>query len=177
VIRLGPPAASCRVLVFRDGLFSALGHDLEIDVTRFDVRVDETRRTADASFDAASLRVVRALRDGVELRGTPSERDRRTIEDTIRRDVLDAPHHPEIRFRTTRVAERDDGFDVTGRLSLHGRDRETRLVLRRVVDRYEAEVRLHQPDFDIRPYAAFLGALRVKADVLVRLTLPAEPPR
>ena len=172
MIRLGPPAASCRVLVFRDGLLSALGHDLEIDVTRFDVRVDETRRTADASFDAASLRVVRASRDGVELPGTPSERDRRTIEDTIRRDVLDSPHHPEIRFRTTRVVVREDGFEVSGRLALRGHEREIRLTLRRVGDRDESEVPLEQPEFGIEPYRAFLGALRIKPEVIVRLSLP-----
>jgi polyisoprenoid-binding protein YceI len=175
VIRLGPPAAVCRVLTYRDGLLSGFGHDLVLDVTRFDVRIDEQRRAVDASFDAASLRVVRALRDGVELEGALGAADRRTIEENVRRDVLECMRHPEVRFRSTRVADRDDGFDVTGRLALHGAEREVRLALRRAGDRYEGEVHLHQPDFGIRPYSAMLGALGVKPDVVVRISLPAAP--
>jgi hypothetical protein len=34
-------------------------------------------------------------------------------------------------------------------------------------------VALHQPDFGIRPYRAMLGALKVKAGVVVRASIPA----
>ena len=64
-LRLGPPAAECRVCTYAGGLLSSFGHDLELAVTRFDIRIDEDARRVDASFDAASLRVVRALHDGV----------------------------------------------------------------------------------------------------------------
>jgi len=176
MIRLGPPAASCRVLTFREGLLSGFGHDLVFDVTRFDIRIDESRREADASFDAASLRVVHALRDGVELPNAISDADRRTIEDNVRRDVLDANRYPEVRFRSTRLAAVADGFDVAGRLTLHGTEREILVALRRAGDRHAAEVDLQQPDFGIQPYSAFLGALKVKPGVVVQLSLPAQPP-
>jgi polyisoprenoid-binding protein YceI len=176
MIRIGPSIAQCRVLTFRDGLLARFGHDLELAVTRFDLRVNETARSVDASFDAASLRVVRALRDGVELAGALPDADRRTIEDEVRRIVLETGKHPEIRFRSTRVVDVDDGFDVSGRLFLHGEDREVVVALRRRAERYEAAVTLHQPDFGIVPYSAMLGALRVKADVVVRLSLPVEQP-
>jgi polyisoprenoid-binding protein YceI len=177
MIRLAPPAAAVHVLVFREGLLSGFGHDLELAVTRFDVRVDEAARRVDASFDAASLRVLRALRDGVELPGGLSDADRRTIEDSVRRDVLAAGRFPEIGFRSTRVVDAADGFDVAGRLKLHGVERDVAVPLRRAGDRWTAEVGLRQPDFGIAPYSAFLGALRVKPDVVVRLSLPAEPRR
>lgn len=175
MIRLGPPAAECRVLTFREGLLSSFGHDLELAVTRFDVRVDDEARRVDASFDAASLRVVRALRDGVET--ALSEADRRTIEDNVRRDVLDANRYPEIRYRSSRVATVDGGFDVTGKLALHGKERDVAVQLRRTGGRYTAQVRLEQPDFDIRPYSALLGAIKVKPGLVVALSLPAEPSR
>ena len=174
MIRLGPPAAECRVFTHREGLLSSFGHDLELAVTRFDVRVDEAARRVDASFDAASLRVVRALRDGAEVPGGVSDADRRSIEENVRRDVLDARRFPEIRYRSSRVVDVEGGFDVTGRLLLHGEERDVPVTLRRAGDRYVADVRLHQPDFGIRPYSAFLGAIRVKPDVLVRLAVPAE---
>ena len=176
MIRLGPPIARCHVLTFRDGLLARFGHDLELAVTRFDIRVNETARSVDASFDTASLRVVRALRDGAELPGALSDPDRRTIEDDIRRVVLETGKHPEIRFRSTRVVDVANGFDVTGRLALHGHDREIAVPLRRTEDRYEADVTIHHPDFGIAAYSAMLGALRVKPDVIVWLSLPVEPP-
>ena len=175
MIRFGPPASQCRILTFREGLLSSFGHDLEIAVTRFDVRVDEAARRVDASFDAASLRVVRALRDGVE--SILSDSDRRSIEDSIRRDVLDANRYPEIRYRSSRVVDVEGGFDVTGKLTLHGKDRDVAAQLRRAGDRYTAQVPLEQADFGIQPYSALLGAIKVKPGVVVQLALPAEPPR
>ena len=175
MIRLGPPAAECRVSTYKEGLLSSFGHDLELAVTRFDIRIDEKARRVDASFDAASLRVVRALRDGVELEKGLSDADRRTIEDAVRRDVLEVGSHPEIRYRATRVVDVEDGFDVTGKLLLHGKERDVVLPLRRIGDRWVGSVMLNQPDFGIRPYSAFLGALKVKPEVVVRLSIFADP--
>lgn len=175
MITLGPPASECRVLTYREGLLSALGHDLELAVTRFEIRVDVDARTVDATFDATSLRVVRALRDGVET--GVSDRDRTTIEQNCRRDVLDADRHPEIRYRSSRVVEVDGGFDVEGNLALRGTQRPVAVRLRRAGDRYLAEVPIHQPDFGIEPFSALLGAIKVKPRVVVRLALTAEPSR
>jgi hypothetical protein len=36
-----------------------------------------------------------------------------------------------------------------------------------------SEVRVHQPDFGIKPYSAALGALKVQADVTVKVSAPA----
>ena len=51
---------------------------------------------------------------------------------------------------------------------------------RNIIDLYGAadilvaEVSLHQPDFGIKPYSAMLGTLRVKPDVTVVVSLPAD---
>ena len=45
---------------------------------------------------------------------------------------------------------------------------------RRDGDRLRAEVTIHQLAFGIRPYTALLGTLRVRPDVIVRLSVPAE---
>jgi len=173
---LAPPDAECHVLTFREGLLSGLGHDLELAVTRFQIEIDEQARRGRASFDASSLRVVRALRDGAELPDGLSASDRAKIEQSTRSDVLDAERHPEIRFQATRADAVEGGYDIAGRLALHGAEREIVVPLRRDGDRYRAEVRLHQPDFGIRPYSALLGALKVQADVVVRVVLPVLAP-
>jgi polyisoprenoid-binding protein YceI len=176
MIRLGPPLAECRVVTRRDGLLAGLGHDLELAVARFDVRVDEGKRSVDASFDAASLRVVHAFRDKIENASPLSDGDRRTIEDNIRRDVLETNRYPEVRFRSTRVVDAGDGFDVTGRLMLHGKEREIVVPMRRIGERYLAEITLRQPDFGIKPFSVLLGAIKVRPDVTVRIAVPVAPP-
>ena len=152
-------------------MLAALGHDLELDVTRFDVRVDEAARSVDASFDAASLRVVQALRAGKP--SLLSDADRRTIEDNARKAVLSSNRHPEIRYRSTRVVNAPQGFDVTGRLTIRGEEREVFVALRRSGDRYATSVTLDQRTFGITPYAVMFGALRVKAEIVVRLSVPS----
>lgn len=173
MIRLGPPTATCLVRTSREGILAAIGHELELAVTRFDVRVDEAARVVDASFDAASLRVVRASRDGRE--SAISDGDRRTIEDNVRKHVLATNRFPEIRFRSSRIADVAAGFDVTGRLVMRGEEHEVAVSLRKNDDRYEAVVTLDQTRWGIRPYAAMLGLLRVGAVVTIALSLPARP--
>ena len=174
MLRFTPPESQCRVLTFREGLLSGLGHDLELAVAGFAIEVDEQARTVSATFDAGSLRVVRALRDGTELPEALSAADRASIEQSTRRDVLRADRHPEIRFRSTAAGALDGGWEVRGVLSLVGTERPLTVTLRRRGERWEAEVRLHTPDWGIRPYSALLGTLKVRADVVVRVSLPGS---
>jgi hypothetical protein len=175
--RLAPPNAVCRVFSYREGLLSGVGHDLELDVTRFQIEVDERARTVVARFDPGSLRVLRAMRDGKELPDALSDGDRATIEKHTRGDVLDAGHHPEICFTSSAVADAGGGWDLTGTLALHGVERQITVQVRPEGGRMVATVPLHQADFGIRPFSALLGALKVKPDVTVRLSLPIAPPR
>jgi polyisoprenoid-binding protein YceI len=171
----GPDTATCEVLTFREGLLSAAGHDLVLRVGAFTIDVDPAAPSVTARFDSTSLRVVAALRDGRAV-AAPSAADARDIERTIREKVLQAARFPEIRFGSTAATPRPDGYEVRGTLTLAGRSREISFTAREAHGRVEAEVRLHQPDFGIRPYSAMLGALRVKPDVLVRISLPALRP-
>ena len=175
--RFDQDSAHCTVLTFKEGLLSAIAHDLKIAVGRFEVEVDEDARTVEGRFDATSLRVVCAMRDGHESKGTLSADQKREIESNIVRYVLAAEKYPEIRYVSRSVTDDGDGFRIAGQLSLHGRQHGVDVQVRKEPDRYVASARLHQPDFGIRPYSAMLGALKVKADVEVRLDVawPAKP--
>jgi hypothetical protein len=175
-MRFDAATAECRVFTFKEGLLSAVAHDLEIRVDAFAIDVDETTWRVDARFDPTSLRVVGAVRNGVVDPGELSESDTRTIEGNIARDVLDAARHPEIRFTSDRATARGDQLAIDGTLALHGRTRELRVNADRAAGGWAAEARLHQPDFGIRPYSAMLGTLRVQADVVVRVTFPGTHP-
>ncbi len=164
--------AECLVFTYKEGLLSAIAHDLEIRVERFDVDVDEAALAVRARFDPASLRVVTALREGAPMPGALSNADKSKIEQNIRDDALETREHAEIRFVSSAITREGKGARIAGDLTLHGKTRPVTLEARAEGDRLVAEVRLHQPDFGIKPYSAMLGALKIKPGVLVRCALP-----
>ena len=170
----GPEDFRCVVLTFREGPLSGIGHDLLLRVTRLEVSVEASPLRVSARLDAGSLRVVEAMDDvGRPVPGELRSADKAEIEATIRDVVLRAGRHPEIRFDSTSAQERTDGWELSGRLSIAGASREVKVPVKRQGDWLMAEVRIHQPDFGIRPHRALMGALRVKADVVVRASLSA----
>jgi polyisoprenoid-binding protein YceI len=178
VPRFDQESAECLVFTKKEGLLSAVAHDLKVRVGRFTVEVGEGPDQTDpktqkisARLDARSLQVVCAMREGAEDPALLSASDRQKIERNIVEDVLHAARYPEVRFEGQ--AEREgDGYVVTGQLSLHGVSKPLRVKSRAEGGRQVAEVVLHQPDFGIKPYSAMLGALKVQADLRVRIAIP-----
>jgi len=171
MLRFDASTAACRIYIEKAGLLAALGHDLEVAVTRFELQIDPAAPSAAGRFDAGSVRVVAALERGLPRPGALSDRDVRDVEERIRKDVLDSARHPAVEFTSTTIDREGAGFRVVGRLLLRGATRTIAFPVRIDGPRHLAEARLHQPDFGIRPYAAPFGALKVKPDVLVRVTL------
>jgi hypothetical protein len=169
----GAEQASCEVIVLREGLLAAVGHDLLLRATALGIDVDPGGPAVSVVVQAASLRVVTALRDGRPLPGALRPRDVQEIEATLATTVLEAQRFPEIRFASTDVSREGDGYRVRGTLALAGATRPLGFAVRRQGDRFLAEVPIHQPEFGIRPYTAMLGALRVKPEVVVRASVPA----
>jgi hypothetical protein len=169
-------SAECVVFTFAEGLLAAFAHDLKLRVERFTLEVDRRTARVVARFEAGSLRVIGAMRGASEVPEALRESDRREIERAIVRDVLAAEYDPEILFVSTRVTGRGSDLDVEGDLTIRGRTRRIVTVARRHAGRLVAEVVLHKPDFGIAPYTALLGALRVKPDVRVRVSVPGTLP-
>ncbi|MBE2249768.1 MAG: YceI family protein [Myxococcus sp.] len=165
--RLDSTKATVEVLTFKDGLLSAVAHDLKLQVGRFTIDAEAEKLTGE--FDTASLRVIEAMKDGRESPGALSTSMKAEIEKNIVHDVLDARRHPSARFETTVVtADR-----VEGALTLHG---VTKAISGRRADvegQRVVEFRLDQRDFGIKPYSAMLGTLKIKPEVVVRVSVPA----
>ena len=153
--------AECLVYAFREGLLSAVGHDVCLAVTRFSIDVGAGDAIT-AEFDAASLRV----------RGDVPPGDAQKIEHNAAVDVLGARRFPTITFRSTEVARQDRRARIAGTLTLHGVTRPLTLEAEDDGTHWRAEVRLDQRQFGIRPFSAMLGALRVKPEVVVRVAVP-----
>jgi hypothetical protein len=161
------------VRVFKEGLLSAVGHDLAVAARRFTVELDEQAGRGSARFDARGLGVEHALSGGRPNPGALSPDDVRTIERHIAEDVLEARRYPEVVFAIDSLEREGDSARVRGRLALHGRERPLELLLRRAGERMRGEVRIEQPDFGIKPFRALLGALKIKPHVIVEIDLPA----
>jgi polyisoprenoid-binding protein YceI len=166
--------SECLLFSFKDGLLARLAHDLKLQVERFSIEVDESTHQIKATFDPSSIQVVCAQIDGRDDVSTLSKGDKKKIYDNVTKDVLRIRKYPEIRFDSTNVVERGEGFAVEGTLQMHGKSRNIQASVRADGDRWLTEVRVHQPDFGIKPYTAALGALKVKPDVLVRVSVPRE---
>jgi polyisoprenoid-binding protein YceI len=164
--------SECLLFSYKDGLLARLAHDLKLQVERFSIEVDDSTHQIKATFDPSSIQVVCAQIDGRDDGSTLSRGDKKKIYDNITKDVLRTRKHPEIRFDSTNVVERGEGFAVEGTLQMHGKSRNMQASVRADGDRWVTEVQVHQPDFGIKPYSAALGALKVKPDVLVRLSVP-----
>ena len=166
--------SECLLFSFKDGLLARLAHDLKLQVERFSIEVDDTTHRIKATFDPSSIQVVCARVDGRDDPSTLSKGDKKKIYDNVTKDVLRTRKHPEIRFDSTNVAQRGEGFVVEGTLQLYGKSRNIQTNVRAVGDRWVAEMKLHQPDYGIKPFTAALGALKVKPDVMVRVSVPRE---
>lgn len=162
--------AECLVYAYKEGLLSAVGHDVKLRVRKFEVRAEPDGVVA--TFDPASLEVVCAMRQGSENPGGLSDKDKRTIESYVRDDILHVRRHPRIELRSTEIEADDEGWSVTGNLTLHGRTRSVVARVERRADRVVTRVRLHQPDFGIEPFRAMLGTLRIQPRVEVELSVP-----
>jgi polyisoprenoid-binding protein YceI len=170
--RFDAKTADCRVFTFKEGILSAVAHDLELVVRTFEIEIAEDRSQITARFDARSIEVVDPIVDGRRSPGTLSDKDKGKIQSTIQGDVIPTKKHPEVRFTSKSIEETDGGWTIRGTLELVGRSKEIAVRARREGNEAITEVELHQPDFGIKPYSAMLGTLKIKPDIKVRLKLP-----
>ncbi|MBL8914215.1 MAG: YceI family protein [Archangium sp.] len=155
--------AELLVFTFKEGILSAMAHDLKLRATTLELETTET--SVKLKVDASSLRVVSPMKDGAE---NPSALPRMLyaeIEKNTAGDVLNAKKFPAITFESTALSE----TQVIGKLTLHGTTRE--LTGKRTA-KNTAEFSFDQRDFGIKPYSAMLGTLKVKPEVTIRVTIP-----
>ena len=175
--RLGPDRGRILLRTFRDGLAAQAGHDLTIEATRWSgelgVNDDLSPASLEVRVDLGAL-VVREGTGGVK---SLTDRDRREIAVNARK-VLGAGQYPEAVFTADKFRpDADGGGEIGGTFTLRGQARPLRLRVKQTgTDRYHAEAQLVQSDYGIKPYTAFLGALRVRDAVDVEVELDLSDP-
>jgi polyisoprenoid-binding protein YceI len=151
------------VTAHKSGLFSFAGHEHLIRARAFTGRVLYVPSAPERSRFAI---VVPA--DSLEVLTPPDTAEIRKVTATMRSDVLDVAHHPEIRFESTALTRTGDGFRVTGRLTLVGKSQDVTIDIKTTISpdtlRASGEFEVLQTAFGIRPYHGGPGGVVRVAD-------------
>ncbi len=169
---MGPATGALMLHTGRTGFGAMAGHDLVIEVTRWDgtVRIDAERIEAsevEVVVDATSLEVREGKGGAVPLLAINKSEIAKAIN-----KALSTKKHPEIRFRSTAVTRTADGFALHGDVTITGATRPAELTVS--IDIVSGQPRgtvtttVVQSHFGVKPYSAMLGALRVRDEVEVR---------
>ena len=160
-MKYGPDNASLHVHTYREGVAAKAGHDLIIEVTRWEATVE--RGAIELTADPGSLE-VREGRRGVK---PLTDKDRREIRKNIDAKVLGSSP---IVFRSKRL----DGDTVTGELTMAGATRPVNFRLDTAGGRIRATIPLVQSQWGIKPYRGLMGALKVRDDVEIVVDAPGQ---
>jgi polyisoprenoid-binding protein YceI len=175
--RFGPDNASLEVRTYREGMAAKVGHDLVLDVGRWEATLDVPADPGDAKVtlqaDARSLQVREGLRGVKPL----TDKDRAEIV----RNIDEKVHGGQpISFVSRSVRLEDGGARLVaeGDLTMAGTTRPLTTTLILGDDgRAHGTVTLRQSEWGIKPYRGLMGALKVRDDVevVIDASLAAGP--
>jgi YceI-like domain len=165
---LGPENGTLTVHTKRTGAIARAGHDLELEVTRWEATFEPAAMTLAA--DSRSLH-VRHGRGGITPLG---DEEKAAIRQSIDDEVLKGTA---IMFRSTRVDTDGDRLIVHGELELSGHSRPVDFELRLDDGRLTGRATIKQTDWRMKPFTTLFGTLKVADAVEVEIdaTLPKEP--
>jgi polyisoprenoid-binding protein YceI len=173
--RLGPESGRLLVHTSRTGLGAKAGHDLTIEVTRW-----HGHATVDTAVPADSSVTVQVDVDSFGVRqGTGgvkplTDADRAEISKTLKQ-VLHTAQDPTITFRSRRVDGSAGSFTLDGELTIMGITRPVTVQGGVTDGRVVGRATVVQSRWGIRPYSAFLGALKLRDEVEVDFDVALTP--
>jgi polyisoprenoid-binding protein YceI len=173
---LGPESGRLLVKTARTGLGAKAGHDLTIEVTRWQGRAvvdsaDPANSTVTLSVEVDSFEV----REGTGGVKALTDADRAEIKRTLREKVLRTTQHPAITFRSTRISGSAESFTIEGDLTIMGVTRPVTVHGQLSNGRVRGSATVTQTRWEIRPYSALFGALKLRDDVGVEFDMALLP--
>jgi len=165
---LGPENGTLTVRTGKAGAAAKAGHNLVIEVTRWQGKLSP--ESVELTADARSLR-VRSGSGGISPLG---DEEKAGISQTIDEEVLEGGN---ISYRSSAVTARDGGYDVEGELDLLGVSAPLAFSLDVDGDHLTGSASVKQTDWRIKPYSALFGTLKVAdvVEVSIDATLPRSP--
>jgi polyisoprenoid-binding protein YceI len=159
------PSSRLAVRTGKAGLFGFAGHEHLIQAREFSGRIVFYPHDPAASHVTVSLATER-----LEVLTPPDTAEIRKVTATMRTDVLDVAHYPEITLTSQSVQQAGDTLRVAAALTLKGRTRTVPLTVRVLVGpdtlRATTAFTVRQSDYGIRPYRGGPGGTVRVADAV-----------
>lgn len=176
-----PTQSRCFVYTGTAGAFGAFGHKHKIALPEFSGEVtfdprDLSHSSLNLHFHPDAFSVVADTKK--------EKKDKPKIEEEMKAKVLEIQQFPEITYRSTGVTATPLGknefeLKILGELTLHGItktvpvDAKVTLQNNRLVA--EGEFKLKQTDYQIKPFSAAGGTVKVKDEVRLSFEIAAGP--
>ncbi len=159
-----------QLFTYKDGMLSAIAHDLRLTVKRFRIELDEPNFSA--VFMPDTIQVDGAMkRDKLDERAL-SDKDKAKIRTTMLGEVLKASVHAQITFKGV-VAHEGVVLIARGELALAGKTKPLEVTMRHTSGVVRGEVEIKPSEWGIKPYKALGGTLKLQDRVRVVFELPA----
>jgi hypothetical protein len=169
---IGPDSGSLQVHTYREGVAQKVGHDLIIDVGQWQAKVEVGSDGVPAAValeaDPRSLRV----REGLHGVKPLTDKDRAEIQSNIDEKIL---RGQPLTFASETVELAGSRLTLSGSLAIAGSTQPATFELELGGDgRVSGRLSVTQSQWGIKPYRAFMGALKVRdaLDVVIEAALP-----
>lgn len=166
-MELGPDQGTVKVRTGVAGSASRMGHRLVLVVGDWTAQVQMDQDVPVAvSFRAAleSLQVESGTGGVTPLTVVDKQVIRRNAS-----KVLQVGEFPDAVFESSSITMGEEAVEIAGELTIHGVSQPLEVSLPRQGRRVQASIPILQTDFEIRPYSAMLGQLKVGDEVMVDL--------
>jgi polyisoprenoid-binding protein YceI len=168
---VGPSNGRMLMRTFRKGVARSAGHDLVIEMTAWSGQIvvgeDITASEVNATVSMDSMSVLEGI-GGVKPLTDDDRKD--IVKDAYKH--LDMAKYPQATFASTGVVDAGSTITVHGQFALRDRTGPVTLELTEAENgTYVATTTIVQSEFGVKPFSAFLGALKIKDEVTLEIEL------
>jgi polyisoprenoid-binding protein YceI len=171
--------------VFKDGAAAAFAHDHTVHATELAGEIVADPLTPESARVSVTVQTKSLVNDDPQVRKqfgldpTVPEKDRKSVEESMKGpDQLDVARFPTISFVSSGVEKHGDKITLVGDFTLHGVTKRIKMPITVKVDGDTlvggGKVRLKQSDWGIKPYSAFLGAVKNKDEIVLNVHLVGQ---
>lgn len=163
---------SLAIHTFREGVAQKVGHDLIIEVARWQATVEvQDGQLSEVSLEADTQSLE--VREGIGGLKPLTDKDRREILGNVDDKIL---RRQPVSFRSSSVRHAEGRVSLAGDLTLAGTTRPASFDVDLSHDgRLNGTLSVTQSEWGIKPYRGLMGALKVRdaVDIVLDVALPA----
>jgi len=157
-----------QVFTFKEGLLSAMAHDLQLNLEKFDITLEGENLRAE--FPLQTLTLVGPVEDGQVQPDKYDAGKRADVHKAMNEEILHTDRHPTARF-SGRATPKGEGYSVSGELELAGQKSPLAFEVATQGGTFNGEFEIQPSRWGVAQYKAALGAIRLKDQVRVRFAL------